>query len=681
MKTEDQIDQLDTEDEIEIDYEYDDNDDINITLRLKEINLHNFRCFEHLNFKLDESFTTLIGSNSAGKSTVLQAIIKVLSTNPRERIIEKSDFFNPDNAEIKNEMICKIELLFEILEEKSLINEYLDEYIPKFSYQDKDGNVFIKVQLHAMYYLGSVISTVKYLDEQGNVIYVDIKGNLIELSEFQEFNVDRDGTNLRKMVEFFYVPALRNSIKEFQPDSNTLLKKIFKFSNKVPEEENHIKTITTKLNKEILNTKFGGGIQAEIDEKWGKLNPDPIIRMANLKFTGNDYDSILKQVDISFSKNKDNNGIFISQIGDGLQSLFYIALVQVLLDLNRKDKKNSGLTILALEEPENHIAPNIVGNLVKGLRKLCTEANLQVLVSTHSPSLLKRISPESIRLFRRRKNTVHMISSWLGEVEDYKFLKGAVQRYPELYYSNLVILVEGESEEVILPTILEEFGLEIDAVGIAVVPLGGAHVNHMWRLLNDLNIPFLSLLDLDRERTGGGWKKIYDIIEKISTYNSRIKDERDITYYFSNDNRSVTRKKPENMDEWLVEEINLMEKWVQFLESYDVFFSSPLDLDFMMLNAFKNEYKETAENSPRSNETQSSKVTLGLKDDEEVKSYNHIELLLFPWYVYLFLRNVGKPRRHRLALEKIKERMNWKNEIPGPLKRLIKEVENKMKSF
>ena len=51
-------------------------------------------------------------------------------------------------------------------------------------------------------------------------------------------------------------------------------------------------------------------------------------------------------------------------------------------------------------------------------------------------------------------------------------------------------------------------GLDIDRSFVAVVPLGGRHVNHLWRLLNDLDIPYATLLDLDWGRAGGGWGHI-----------------------------------------------------------------------------------------------------------------------------------------------------------------------------
>jgi putative ATP-dependent endonuclease of OLD family len=44
---------------------------------------------------------------------------------------------------------------------------------------------------------------------------------------------------------------------------------------------------------------------------------------------------------------------------------------------------------------------------------------------------------------------------------------------------------------------LQAAALEVDAASVSVVPLGGRHVNHFWRLLHGLDIPHVTLLDLD----------------------------------------------------------------------------------------------------------------------------------------------------------------------------------------
>ena len=58
-------------------------------------------------------------------------------------------------------------------------------------------------------------------------------------------------------------------------------------------------------------------------------------------------------------------------------------------------------------------------------------------------------------------------------------------------------------------------GLDIDRSFVAVAPLGGRHVNHLWRLLTDLDIPYATLLDLDWGRDGGGWGRIKTVCTQL----------------------------------------------------------------------------------------------------------------------------------------------------------------------
>ena len=64
-----------------------------------------------------------------------------------------------------------------------------------------------------------------------------------------------------------------------------------------------------------------------------------------------------------------------------------------------------------------------------------------------------------------------------------------------------LVLGEGDSELVVLPRILAAAGIAEDDASVSVVPLGGRHVNHFWRLLNELQIPHATLLDLDAGRS------------------------------------------------------------------------------------------------------------------------------------------------------------------------------------
>ena len=78
-----------------------------------------------------------------------------------------------------------------------------------------------------------------------------------------------------------------------------------------------------------------------------------------------------------------------------------------------------------------------------------------------------------------------------------------------------VILGEGDSERIVLPRLAKADGLLIDPAFVAIVPLGGRHVQHFWRLLDGLCIPHATLLDLDVGRNDGGYGRVKTAIEQL----------------------------------------------------------------------------------------------------------------------------------------------------------------------
>jgi putative ATP-dependent endonuclease of OLD family len=163
------------------------------------------------------------------------------------------------------------------------------------------------------------------------------------------------------------------------------------------------------------------------------------------------------------------------------------------------------LTLVALEEPENNLAPFYLSRIVAQLQDLASDRRAQALISSHSPSILARTKPEDIRHLRivpeTRAARVRQIELPDQAEAAAKFVREAVRTYPELYFARFVVLGEGASEEVVLPRLADPMGPPIDRSFVAVVPLGGRHVNHLWKLLRGIDIPFATLLDLDFGRS------------------------------------------------------------------------------------------------------------------------------------------------------------------------------------
>lgn len=100
----------------------------------------------------------------------------------------------------------------------------------------------------------------------------------------------------------------------------------------------------------------------------------------------------------------------LDELSEGQTSLFFLALAATLAQLESElakgtppqgftelDVAPAALTIYALEEPENHLAPFYLSRLMALLAELCAGHQAMGLVTSHAPSALHRVGPEAVR--------------------------------------------------------------------------------------------------------------------------------------------------------------------------------------------------------------------------------------------------------------------------------------------
>ncbi|WP_318766907.1 ATP-dependent endonuclease [Lactiplantibacillus carotarum] len=150
-----------------------------------------------------------------------------------------------------------------------------------------------------------------------------------------------------------------------------------------------------------------------------------------------------------------------------------------------------------------------------------------------------------------------------------------------------MVLGEGASEKIIIPHFLEASDDYLDENGIAFVPLAGRFVHYLWNLLDQLGIPFITLLDLDRERTGGGWGRISYVLGELNMIGCKVEKLPFGIEEINDDNLKELSEKLVNSRD----EAEVLNGYLQNLESEHVYFSSPLDIDFLMLTHYSDEYK------------------------------------------------------------------------------------------
>jgi len=662
-------------------------------MKLSKIKIYNYRSYGKEKIIDFNELTTFIGNNSSGKTAALTALQKLLGATSGERSLSRSDF-HIEKGEIVEEIESKelyIEVVFNFPElgEGANLNESIPIMFKQLTIDDEGQEPYLRIRLEAIWNRGSTLEgtidcTIYYITQSEKDIEI-LESNK-SIAKLQDIS----------RISLIYVPAVRDPASQLKNASNSILYRVLANINWSAEVKYDIVSKIGEIETEFEKENGVKIIKKAIKEEWMGYHNDLRYSNAELKFNNTDMETILKKVNIEFAPTFIGRPYNVDELGDGLKSLFYISLVNSLLSVEEQVTVENGneelqhksfrlvppiCTILALEEPENHISPQLLGKVIQNIKNIANKNNCQAIISSHSASIVSRVEPEDIRHFRINMDSLSTDVRKLElppkneqNEEIFKYVKNGIKAYPELYFSNLVVLGEGDSEEIILPKIIEVENVNIDVSGISVVPLGGRHINHFWKLLTQLNIPFITLLDLDRERYLGGWGRIKYVCEEL------IKCGSDRGTLIGSDEISMLGDF-EEMHKWDVTNVEEMNKWIKYLEGYNVYFSSPLDIDFLMLTHFKDYYlnilgknegprilgigkikdiedKTCKEFIDRLNED----VKNTLKEQSTVgTTFSTKENELMIWYKYFFLTR-GKPTTHRVALlgiddEKLKENM------------------------
>ena len=400
---------------------------------------------------------------------------------------------------------------------------------------------------------------------------------------------------------------------------------------------------------------------------WATLHKGKFFANPKITFVASEIEALLRHMSVSFSPGHNEELVDFSRLSDGQKSMLYLSLALSSQAIGRAvlagqdtsfdpDKLRPPIfTLVAVEEPENSLSPHYLGRIVSALNTMVKHPDAQALIATHAPSILRRVVPEHIRYLRvteARLSRITHIQLPESTDEAHKFVREAVQAFPEIYFSRLVILGEGDSEEIVLPRLLQVKGAPVDESAVTIAPLGGRHVNHFWRLLSALQIPYLTLLDLDVARYAAGWGRIKYVNDQLE----KSRPEQKLPKGHGIPKWDSTKAMVRDYDNYLEE-----------LEERGVYFSYPMDLDFAMLFSFPDAYG-VEEDEP---DASTIKAVLG-KSHHDAGQYSEDELKLFSTYHQRFKLG-SKPAAHIDALAQLTDAKLLAN-MPASLSRLADAV-------
>ncbi|MBV8874070.1 MAG: AAA family ATPase [Metakosakonia sp.] len=641
-----------------------------------------------------ENLTTFIGSNGTGKSTVMEALCKLFSVDQSLRTISHNDFYhNDDESETDKTLIIEAWFHFP---DPSVGELSIPPLIEHLTFDDDAGELIFRVRLEA---------TLSYeLNPLG-----DIEENIWILNCCDDDPDEDDKTKcssaIRNSIQLSYVPANRDPLIQLKYSSKAVLGRLLKAIEWSGDYKTLLEGQANALNQLTDTNPALSEIADAINKSWNSIYKGRYLSHAQLKFPISNIDEILKLLQLQFDPNELGNRVGVDRLSDGQKSLVYFSLIKAMFDIDRNTRKllSEGkacnfnqekmrlpiFNMICLEEPENHLSPHYLGRIINLVKEYGGYDFCQVILSSHSASILSRIDPEQIRHFRLDNESKCTIICELSLPEDKdknsKFVKEAVKAYPEIYFSKLVIFGEGDSEEIIFPRLLEIYSKNIDANSISVVPLGGRHVNHFWRLLKSLKIPYVTLLDLDIDRNGGGFGRMkYAVEQVVDAGNGTNYIKKSITQHIPawdsdrNPHDFRIKYKKGTPDE-------VVKNIIEELEVCNVFFSSPLDIDYSMICAFPEIFcvkdEVYGENGPNKIEKENEKQLIDavLKSSNTGVRYAFGDGYLndFLWYRYRFLSNKSKPAAHLRMFSLIQDKYNDDEiirKLPPELTRLLDKV-------
>lgn len=478
---------------------------------LSKLKIWNFRKYgtgkngdAGITVSFNDRLNLIVGENDSGKTAIIDAIKLVLGTQSYDNIrLEENDFYR-EKSGIRYDSL-KIECTFEDLSDLEA-GRFLE-----WIYIDNDGKAKLEVRLIARIKDNKIT-----IRKTGGKEGIDIN---FEASE-----------NLRVT----YLKPLRDAERELNPGYRSRFAQVLKshpiFKNNSDTHE--IEEIMKGANKNIEGYFKGSRSQDNNEDAESDLSetnkvdlnykedPSSIINSISdtlSNFLGNNKDQYDVNINISeMELNKILSRLMLKidedKVGLGTLNQLYMAMELLLLDIK---EKNNEFGLALIEEIEAHIHPQAQLRVIKHLEE---NIKSQTILTTHSITLSSIANLNSLILCRN--NSAYSLNNKYTRLSsgDYEFLERFLDSTKaNLFFAKGVIMVEGDAENILIPTIAKIIGKPLYMYGVSIVNVG--------------NVAFLRYSNIFISKEG-------DRTIGIPTSIVTDLDVRPIQYYQDEDNKS-----------------------------------------------------------------------------------------------------------------------------------------------
>ena len=479
-------------------------------MKLVKIKIENFRSYDNVEVELS-NLSVIVGQNDVGKSTLLDAL-NIFFENEKPLHNDNNVFSQKEEIIITAffEVDKQMEIFLDSAESEKTQTTLIDEYlldnkgllqIKKVWAGGKPKNTFIVANYPSNWEKPLIILKIndlkKLIDDESEVnrsIKKEMRKYLFQTNtlefKLQEIDVSSKDTDIISVYE-----KLKTNLPKYA---------LFKADRMNTDKDSEV----TNIAKAIAQNAVG-----QVEEKFeeikqevkNKIQEFSDLTLEKLKGFNKEIADTLsvsmqdKALETIFSYEfKSDSEIPLNKRGSGIKRLFLLSFF--LADSERQNITNM---IYAIEEPETSQHPNFQKMIIETLQKISQQENRQILITTHTPEIIKMVNKEEVIFVKKDANNKRNILQ--NQTLNTKEIINTLGILPYISYKG-VMFVEGETDVKFFKKLNKHFEALrsiFDIETITLVPLNGGGNIKKWiveaYLVENTNIKQIYFMDKDDE--------------------------------------------------------------------------------------------------------------------------------------------------------------------------------------
>ena len=470
-------------------------------MRISRLEVHNFRNFKNLELSLSDH-AVIVGENKVGKSNLVHALRLVLdpSLPDSSRQLREEDYWDGVLRPVtKDDFITVSVDLIEFEKDPkqlALLCDYLVSTEPMIS--------------RLTYVFGPIGGEEGALTES-NFDFFIFGG---------QDHDNRVGSEVRRRLPLDVLGALRDAESDLATWRRSPLRPLLDdASSRInPSDLKNIADEVTHATAAVTQNSEISGLASRISGRLRKMVGVAQSLETTLGFSPTDPDRLLRALRLFI----DGGRRSVSEASLGSANLLYLTLKLLELDYLVEERTRDH-TFLAIEEPEAHLHPYLERLVYRdvlqrrkhqeGVQQAEPAPDMTILLTTHSPHVVSVSPLKSLVVLKKSKDGKSTEGASVADLQFATSDEQDLERYVdvtrgEIFFARGVLLVEGDAEVYLIPSLARLLGYDLDEQGVVVSSVSGTNFSPYAKLLGQkgLNIPFAILTDRDPGAIGSTGK-------------------------------------------------------------------------------------------------------------------------------------------------------------------------------